>query len=75
VRPEAKGIGYQKFLGVPSPGAGRAEEPKANPEGEETETEQGFGLWIKALILLCVTVWAWLVAEWLCRLVARSFSH
>ena len=53
VRSEAKGLGYRRFLGMPSHGPKRAAKPDLATE--EGESQNGSGIWIKAIVLLCVT--------------------
>jgi len=46
VRPEAKGIGYRRFLGVPSCGAHRAAESEANAEKSQEATADEWWWWL-----------------------------
>jgi hypothetical protein len=76
VRPEAKGVGYWKFLGVPSRSR-RAAEADINmgDEADEIEETQGGSFWTLAVIVVCAIVLFWLLGEQILRVLWRIVPH
>ena len=76
VRPEAKGIGYWKFLGVPSRSR-RTSEAGVNTEdeAEESQETQGGGFWATAVIVICAIALLWLLGEQVLRVLWRLVPH
>jgi hypothetical protein len=77
VRPEAQGIGYWKYLGMPPRGGRKTGEAGVDPEDETAEEQerQGGSFWTAVVIVVCAMVLVWLLGEQFLSVLWRLVPH